>query len=897
MWRRNRRLSKEQELDEEIQAHLAIEVKKRIEAGETPEQAQQAARRQFGSVAFTKEATREMWGYNWLESCAQDLKYALRTLQKSPGFTTVGILTLALAIGANTAIFGLIDAALLRPLPFPAPDHLVRIYSTKNGASLGGPSAMDMRDFARTARSFTGMVIYDRWRKNVSGLGGSSEPEEMVVGLAPGSYFEVLGIKPLLGRLFHEEENVFGKHFVAAIGENFWKRRFGADPRILGRTLRINGEAYSIVAVMPDLIPAWMDGTTTPVAVWTPLALENLWTEAGRGDRGDLSVGRLKDGVSFEQALTELATIAAGLAKDHPVDRGISAAIEPLADTRSGPVRPIVLMLAAAVGVVLLIACSNLAGLLLARGSVRYREIAVRAALGADRRRLVRQLLTETLLLGLSGGAVGLVFSSLASAAILHATADSISPFTTSVKALPQFWSSGLEPRTLLFTFGISLITALLFGLAPAFSGTRISLSESLKEGGRGDAVGAARQSFRRMLVIAEIAMSLVLVVAAGLLVQSMIRLQQQNLGFRADHLWKAHFYLPPARYPEPAAITRFCDEFGRRLRLVPGVLDASVTTVYPPRIKWPQTFIIDGRRASRTEDAPVAEWGVTDSACLRTLGMQIVAGRDFADSDRADGLPVALLNEAFVQRYFAGQDPIGHKLSVVPPPWPVRLPGDAKPGADLTVVGVIRNFMNAGMSQPPAPQVLALFRQQPDFNFGFKDIVLRAAVEPASIAPAVQRVLRSLDPDLPLGEVQTMPDHLKDQIADTRFTTTLLSVFAGLGTILAVIGAYGVISYLVSQRTHELGVRKALGADSSEILWLVLSQGIRMGLAGIALGLAGVAVMQQFVRRLLFGISGTDACTLCGASLLILIVAAAASFMPARRAMRIDPIQALRNE
>jgi putative ABC transport system permease protein len=899
MWWFFRRKSKEEDLDEEILAHLAIEVKQRVDAGETPEEAEVEARRKFGNATLAMEVTREMWGYAWLESLAQDLKYAVRTMRRTPGFTVVAILTLALGIGANTAMFTVIDTALLRPLPFPEPDNVVCIWSTKNGVRQGGPSPMDMRDFAAVNHSFERLVVYDHWRKNVSGILGSTQPEQMVVGLVPGSYFELLRARPLMGRLFTEEENQVGKNYVAAISSSLWRTRFASDSGVLGRTIRINGENYVVVAVMPDVIPAWMDQTGAPVSLWTPFAFADIWSEAARADRGYSALGRLKHGVSFDQARTELAALADQLAREHPIDQGVGATIERLEDTRAGSVRPLLLMLAGAVGMVLVIACSNLAGLLLARNSVRYREIAVRAALGAGKWRLLRQLFLETLLLSLSGGAVGLLLSSVTSAALVRMNAHGALPYTTAANSLPMFWSTGVDLRVLLFTLGISVFTALLFGLAPAFAGSRVSVADTLKEAGRTGAAGVGRQRFRRMLVIAEMALSLVLVVAAGLLMQSIVSLQRQNPGFRSDRLLKAHFFLPPARFPDSAAITRFCDEFTQRVRALPGVLDVSVTTIFPPSIRWTQMFTVDGHPLSRITEVPTAKFGVIDAHYIRTLGIALVAGRDFADSDTAGSLRVALINEEFVRRYFPNDNPIGRQIRLGAPPGLVALsPGDAGSGSSsVTVVGVVGNFMNSGMAQPISPQILALFRQQPDLNYGFKDVVLRAAMEPENLIPAVAQQLRSLDSDIPLAEIQTMTQYLHNQTTDARFTTLLLGLFAGLGTILAVIGAYGVVSYLVAQRTNELGIRIALGADSKAILWLVLRQGISMGVAGIALGLAGSFAMRQFLARLLYGVSGTDPWTLGGASVLLLLAAVTATAVPARRAMRIDPVQALRNE
>jgi putative ABC transport system permease protein len=819
---------------------------------------------------------------------------------RTPGFAAVAILILALGIGANTAIFSVVDSALLRPLPFADSDRLVVVWSTKNGAPLGSPSFLDTRDFAAAAHSFEGMVVYDHWRKNVSGILGSNEPEEMVIGLVPGTYFELLRIRPILGRLFSEEENVYGRHYVAAISTRFWRTRFAADPRILEKTLRINGETYSIVAVIPDVLPGWMDQTTAPISIWTPFASADMWSEAKRGSgRDNSSLGRLKPGVSYDQGRAELATLAARLAHEHPVDQGIGATLEPLADTRAGPVGPVLLMLCGAVGMVLVIACANLASLLLARNSARSREMAIRAALGAERSRLLRQLLVETLVLSLAGGLAGLGLSSAASIALARMNQTGSLPYTAASNALGQFWSAAPDPRVLLFTLGISIVTAVLFGLAPAFTGTRVSLADALREGGRSGGVGFGRQRFRRMLVTAEIALSLILVFAAGLLAQTMARLQRQDPGFRADHLLIAHIFIPPVRYPDSEAITRFCDAFAERVRGLPGVLEATVTAGYPPSMTWQQRFTVPGLPLSRTEDIPMTRFAAVDARYLRTLGFALLSGRDFAETDTSTSPPVAIVNQEFVRRYFSNQDPIARQIRPGPPPGVPAIPlQDFGSGSrNITIIGVVRNFMNRGMALPPGPQIFALFRQLPGLNFGFKDIVVRTATNPENIAPAIARELKSLDADIPLGEIRSMETHMSSQTADRRFTTVVLGLFAGLGTILAVIGAYGVVAYLVAQRTQELGVRLALGARSTDILWLVLRSGLFIGLAGVALGLAGAMVGRRFLARFLYGVSESDPFTLLGAAILLLVVVVVASAVPARRAMRVDPVQALRGE
>ncbi|HEY1341199.1 MAG TPA: ABC transporter permease [Bryobacteraceae bacterium] len=833
------------------------------------------------------------------ESVVQDLKYAGAGIRRSPGFAAVAVLMLALGVGATTAIFSIVDAALLRPLPFPESDRLVRIWSTRNGAPIAGPSALDMRDFAAAARSFEGMVGYDHWRKNVSGILGSNDPQEMVIGLVPAAYFELLRIKPTLGRLFTDAEGVYGRHYVTVISESVWRARFAADPGVLGKTIRINGETYSIVGVVPQAVPAWMDETSIPISIWTPFVFEDMWSEAKRGGRGDLTLGRLKPGVSYEQARAEISALAARLAREHPVDAGIGATIEPLADTRVGPLGPLLLVLSSAAAMVLLIACANLAGLLLARNSARSREMAIRAALGAGRARLLRQLLIETLTLSLAGGLAGLGLSFAAFALISRMGAAGVLPFTAASNAMAQFWPEKPDPRMLVFTLAAAVLTALLSGLAPAYSGTRVSLVEALKEGGRSGTAGAARQRFRRTLVSLEAALSLILIFAAGILVQATARLYRQDPGFRADRLLIAHVFIPDARYPNPDAITRFCDSFGERVRSVPGVLDASVTTGYPPSIPWQQVFTIPGFDSSRKADLLTARFAAVDEHYVRTMGFTIVNGRDFAASDTSASQPVAIVNEQFARQYFPHQDPVGREIHPGPPPGI-----DAGPLHDfgalrrnIRIVGVMRNFMNRGLALPPAPQIFNLFRQLPGANFGFKDIVVRTAGDPRALVPSVKRELKSLDPEIPLGEIRSMEAHMGSQTADTRSTTVLLSLFAGLGTLLAVVGAYGVVAYLVAQRTQEIGVRVALGAGSSDILWLVLRYALSTGLAGVAVGVVGAIAARRILAGLLDGGSASAPATILASAALLFVAIAAAAVAPARRAMRIDPVQALRSE
>lgn len=892
LWQRRDR---EKELDRELESHLDLEAEEQLESGLSPREARYAAQRAFGNTTLVREDLHAIWQTIWLERLASHIKYAARSLRKNPGFTVVAILTLALGIGANTAIFSAIDALMLRPLPFSSPDQLVRIYSTKNGtrigglASAGGPSPMDVRDFAQLNHSFQEMVTYDTWRKNVSFGSSGGEPEQMRVGLVPAAYFEVLDVHPIMGRLFTEEENQEGKNYVAAISARLWKDRYAGDSAILGRKIRINDEPYTIVAVMPDAIPEWLEPWRPGlVEVWTPFAFSDLWSEGSRATRGYCALARLKPGVSLEQGQADLSTIAAGLAAAHPVDQGIGVLVARVSDTRVGELRPMLFLLMAAVSLILLIACVNLANLLLARNSARQRELAVRAALGAGRGGLVRQLFAETLLLSLIGGAVGLALAQMGLAFVAR----------THPEGLSQLASMGIDWRVLAFTLLVSLATSLLFGVAPALTGTRLILVDSLKQGGRSATSGRPAQRLRNLLVVTEMAMSLMLLVGATLLVRSIIGLQHQRLGIRQDHLLKGHIYVPGVRYPDPGAITRFCDQFAARVRAVPGVIDSTITTVYPPNDGWTQMLGIPGHPVTRVQDIPSAQFGVADSHFLRTLGIPLIHGRDFAESDGVATPSVALISEGFKRRYFPTEDPTGRQIHIGPPPFLQIAPGaNITDSADVTIIGVMGDFKNAGLALPSEPQITVLYSQHPLVNYGFKDVVIRTASEPRLLLPEIRRQLHELDPDMPFAEVQTMDEIVEAQTGGQRFTTILLASFAVAGLALAVVGIYGVISFLVAQRKQELAVRIALGASRAHVLWLVLKQGLEMATFGAVIGLLGAWATQKLTSGLLFGVSPVDPVTFAGAAFFLLAVAGIASAIPGARALGIDPARTLRQD
>ncbi len=886
-WQKRKR---EAALERELRSDLELEEEEQRERGVPQEEARYAALRAFGNPTLIREQVHEAWGWALFEHLWQDARYALRQMRKSPGFTTVVVLTLALGIGANASVFSVLNAVVLRPLEFPNSARLVEITSVKDGKPVG-TSAPDTKDFAAQSRTFEKIAVYDEWRKNVSAFSDGGNPEELLVGLAPRELFDALGVQPLLGRLFTADEGLPGRNHVALITENFWRTRFQRDPRILGHILTINTQPYTIIGVAPDVIPGWINASYNqlrPVALWEPFPPNPLvWTEQSRGGRGYGTIGLLKPGVTIERAQADLARIAHNLAAIYPVDRDMGVEVIPLENMRSGDLKPMLLLLMGAVGLILLIACSNLAALLLARNTARQREFAMRKALGAGRAALVRQVLAEMLVLSVLGSGLGFGMA-WATTRVLRLSDPG---------HLPQLRQLTLDWRVALFTVAAGLATCLFFGMAPALASTRVDAAGALKDGQRSSS-GASRQGFRRILVTAQIALSLMLLVGAGLLIQTLEHLQNQDLGFRADHLMHAQLYLPPAQYATPQSIDEFCDRLTERLRALPGVQAVSITEIYPPSDRWRMMFSIEGRPVSRLEDIPSTIFGVVDANYLRTAGIPILRGRDFSESDGEKTLPVAIVNESFVKEFFPDQDPIGRRIEVGAPT--SLLADDEWMGSQrvtVTVAGVMRDNRDQGLVLPAAPQLIGLFRQMPKVNSGFKDLLVRSDLAPQPLETSIEQQLHALDPRIPLSEQRTMSELLDDMTAVKRFAGLVLAGFAGIGLLLAVMGIYGVTAYLVAQRTQEIGIRLALGAPPRAVVWLVSSQGLRMALAGVATGLLGTVLVARSMASLLYGISALDPLTLGSASFVLIAIALAACALPAHRAARIDPLRALRTE
>ena len=875
------------DLERELQSDLELEEEEQREKGLSTVDARYAARRAFGNSALIREQTREAWGWARYERFWQDARYTLRQMRKSPGFAAIVVLVLALVIGANASVFGVLNAVLLRPLEFSNADRLVQVTSLEDGKPVG-MSGPDWRDFAAENQTFEKMAIYDQWRKNVSTSPRGDDAEEVRVGLAQPEFFETLSIQPLLGRLFTAEEGQPGRNYVALITDTFWKKHYQRDPAILGQTLSINNRPYTIIGILPATIPGWLHRAQEQLPIFEPFgANPDSWTEQSRGGRGNGAIGLLKPGVTVAKAQADLARIAENLAATHPVDRGVVIQISPLATMRTGDLRPLLFLLMGAVALILLIACSNLAALLLARNTARQKEFAVRKALGAGPAAMVRQILTETLVLSLIGGACGLALAYGAIRGLRAADPGKI----------PQLLAVTLDWRVALFTLAAGLGTSLFFGMAPALLSVRLVVADALKEGGRSSS-GASRQWYRKLLVTAQIALSMMLLVAAGLVIQTLERLENQDLGFRVDHLIRGHFYLPPTEYPTADTITRFCDRLVERIRALPGVREVSVTTIYPPTDDWHMMFSIQGRPVSRLEDVPSTIFGVVDANYLSTAGIPVVEGRNFSDSDRETTLPVAIVNQAFVKQYFPNDDPIGERIELGAPA--SLIAQDVWMGTQretVTIAGVMRDNQNQGLALPVAPQLITLFRQTPSVNFGFKDVLLRSDAAPETLEQTIAQQLHALDPRLPLSEIETMSEYLDDMTAIKRFTSVILACFAGIGLLLAVMGIYGVIAYLVAQRSQEIGIRLALGAPRSAVVWLVSSQGLRMALAGVAIGLVGTVLAARSMTSLLYGISALDPVTMGVASIVLITIALGACVLPARRAARIDPTQAMRTE
>jgi len=813
----------------------------------------------------------------------QDIRYALRTLARKPGFTFVAVVTLALGIGANTAIFSVVNAVLLRPLPYPEPERLVQVWNKLESAGLPQLwfSEPEIIDYRQRQQHFEDIAVFTAQGANLTGAG---EPQRVTLCFTSAPFFPVLGVNPLLGRTFTPEEDVPGNDRVVVLSHAFWEQQFGGDPSAVGRSVTLNENPYVVIGVMPP-------GFAFPpeeVQLWTPLAINTAEPDS-RGSHYLEAVARIKLSISFEEAQAGISGVARQVATDnrdyYREGRGWGSYLIPLHDSYVGEIRPALLVLLAAVGFVLLIACANLANLLLARATVRQKEIAIRAALGAGRLRIVRQLLTESVLLALAGGAAGLL-PAYAGLRVLPA----LSP-----EGLPRLGEIQIDPRVLGFTLTLSVLTGLFFGLVPAWHAARTDLQESLKEGGRRSA-GSGHHRLRGLLVVAEVALSLVLLVGAGLAMRSFYRLLGVNPGYRTENVLTFRTALPNARYPDLPRVNGFYRDLSARLAALPGVDSVSAIDLLPLSGLYSSgTVSVEAPGAAfvpppADEHDPVpgieTDYRTVLPGYFETMGMTLQEGRFFMASDDAEAPPVAIIDEAFARHFWGDESPLGQRLT---------LGGGSEPQW-RTIVGVVRHIRHYGL-QTEGREQLYLSHPQLPFAARSMHVVLRTSTDSASLFPVVRQLVAALDPELPLYDVDTMEQRLAASVTQPRFNLLLLGLFALVALVMAAVGLYGVMAYSVSQRTHELGVRMALGAQPRDIFRLVVGQGLLLTLAGVALGLLAAFGLTRLMRSLLFGVSATDPLTFTGVAAVLAGVALLACWLPARRATRVDPMLALRYE
>jgi putative ABC transport system permease protein len=798
-------------------------------------------------------------------------------LLKKPVFTAVAVLALALGAGANTAIFSVVNGVLLRPLPYKDPDKLVRLGEWSKqvpGMSISYPNFKDWRERNHV---FEGLAAtqFDSYN-----LTGGDEPERLQGRNVSYSFFDVLGVVPTVGRSFRADEDRAGAPRVCLLSHGLWQRRFGGDRKTVGKTLALNGESYTVVGVLPQ---DYRFGTQTDVFV--PIGLkEDGENMRQRGNHpGIYAVARLKDGVGFEQAQAEMKGIAARLAEEYPKENaGNGVTLTPLGEYFVGDVRTSLLMLLAAVGFVLLIACANVANLLLARAASRAREIAVRKAMGASRYRIVRQLLTESIMLSAVGGVAGLLLAMWGVDVLRRASLD----------LLPTTADIGLDRNVLLFTFGISILTGVLFGLAPALQASKPDLSESLKEGGRSGADGAARNRVRSILVVSEVALSLVLLVGSGLLVRSFLLLRETDTGFNQENVLTLQLSYRVGKEEGRKAVN-FFRAVEEKVRALPGVSAVAVSNGVPLLGSSETSFKIKGRPPAEPGKQPmtVAFW--TTPGHLDALGVRLLRGRFIEEHDTMGAQPVTVIDDEFARLYFPGEEPVGQYFE-----------GDRENDMpDSLIVGVVGHVKNYGLDSP-GPVQAEMYRARAQVPEKFQPILaervtllVRTLQEPESLTAAVRRAVQEVDPNQPVYNVQTMERVVSDSIASQRLSMLLLIIFAAVAVVLAAVGIYGVMSYAVAQRTHEIGVRMALGAQGGDVLRMVVRQGMVLVLAGVGVGLLGAVALTRLMSGLLYGVSATDPLTFAGVPLLLAAIALVACLVPARRATKVDPMEALRYE
>ena len=800
----------------------------------------------------------------------QDVLYAVRRLIKAPGFTVTAVLTLALGIGANSAIFSVVNGVLLKPLPYPEADRLVGMYHTTEGerAVMSGPNFTDV---VRGATTLENAAAVNTSRMILTGEG---EPVRLPVAVVSASLFNVLRVRPEAGRTFNADENTPGRTNVVVLSHGLWSQRFGSDPSVIGRNITLDGVKREVIGVMPKgfSYPADRDA-------WVPLEYNQNFVSQQRRAWYLSVVARLKPGVTPEQSAAEVETLGRNLARQYPDSNSeIGMTTNPLLESMVGDIRPAVLLLLGAVGFVLLIACTNVANLLLARAAARGSEMAVRTALGAGRGRLVRQLLTESVMLSMVGAALGLLFAVWGVELLTRLEPEGI----------PRLENVAVDGAVIAFTIVVAIVTGVLFGLVPAFSATR-GLNATLKEGGRGAVTSRGGARVRGMLVVAELALAVMLLAGAGLLMRSFVKLQAVDPGFKPEQALTFDLTLPDVRYVEDEQRVAFYDQLLPKLRALPGVRSASAVLGLPlSGLDLIISFAVEGRPPVPPSQQPAMQVRVATPDYFGSVGIPIKRGRGFTEDDRAESTKVVVITEAAARQYFPNEDPIGKTIRLG---WGR---GAGRPRAGGEVVGIVGDVKDAGLNEPEPPQIYLPYRQWP---ITFMTVVMKTSVPPASLVDAARAQVLSVDPNLPLSQVDTLEGIVARSISQQRFYMALLAVFAAVALILAAIGIFGVLSYAVSQRTREIGIRMALGAQGRWVITLVVRQAMLLVGAGVLIGTGLSLFLSRTMKTMLFSITPTDPATFATVAAVLAAVALFASYLPARRATRVDPIVALRAE
>ncbi|HTS12626.1 MAG TPA: ABC transporter permease [Candidatus Limnocylindrales bacterium] len=853
----------ESDLDDEMRFHVETRADDLVRSGVPRTEALRLARIEFGCAEAYQDRVRESRRIGWFDGFSQDLRFALRMLRKSPGFTAAAILTLALGIGPNTAIFTVIDAVLLRALPYPNPEQLITWRTNE--------SELDIDDIRAQASFFSsgGGV-----NPEVLTYSGGSEPLGVHTGYVDAGLFQALGVSPMLGRVLSTDDDRFGGPRVVVVSHRFWREYLDGDPAVLGKTIPLDGNSYTVIGVMPAnfAVPQYDLDLFVSLRVAYPDAARY------RGVHLMQTVWRLKPGVTLAQTTAGMAPIEARLARDYPGEEKDHHRIPvPLQQAVTGNVRPALLVLSGAVGLVLLIACANFAGLLMARTAVRRREMIIRAALGGARHRLVRQALTESTLLAVLGGAVALPLALLCVRVLVAAKPA----------ALAHLNEISMNPEVIAFGVVVSLLTGLIFGLAPAWNVSRADVTGMLKQEGRTATAGPAGNAFRTILVIAEIGLALILLAGTGLLVRSFARVRSVNPGFDPAHLIAINVQLPNVRYAEISQQLQFRRALLDNLNAIPQVQAAMVGDVPLSGSEVTHSLAIDGRPPVAEGDEPDVDTFCVMGDYFGVMRIPLRAGRDLTPMDREDQPLVAVINEALARQFFVGQNPIGQRIR-----W-----AREKTPRWMTIVGVVADVKQYSLAEPAFPAVFTPFAQTNEAWRRWMSVVVRAPGSFASVVPGVKRAIWSLDSQIPLNRIQSMDELLGLSLAERQFNMSLLGLFAALAMVLVAVGIYGVISYGVSQRTHEIGIRLAVGASRVDVLALVLGQGARMAAFGIFIGILGAFALTRLMTKLLFGVTATDPVTFAGVVALMVVVVFLASLIPARRAMRVDPMVALRHD